>query len=212
MEWKLNVVCNGTTFKTKVLYVNQKPKGGSVKTIKGTLDFFSGFHCQTFSLTHTNTLYFDDTNPKVKQRHPWRYLLDQHTEAHFGKKSRLRRGTGALFAPTQFSLWEAAQLWVRSHWGMKKKKNWEQLGQSQNHDMHPPPLQRQLWGKKGEREFRLSSPMGGLNGERAGGSEGHHACSVCQDRQGTLWHPRSKSQLRTSWRWAIKTWKSGEKK
>lgn len=70
MEWKLNVVCNGTTFKTKVLYVNQKPKGGSVKTIKGTLDFFSGFHCQTFSLTHTNTLYFDDTNPKVKQRHP----------------------------------------------------------------------------------------------------------------------------------------------
>lgn len=58
MEWKLNVVCNGTTFKTKVLYVNQKPKGGSVKTIKGALDFFFWFSLSNFFLNaHEYSLF-----------------------------------------------------------------------------------------------------------------------------------------------------------
>lgn len=31
VEWKLNVTCKGTAFKTKVLCPNKKPKGGFYK-------------------------------------------------------------------------------------------------------------------------------------------------------------------------------------
>lgn len=91
----------------------------------------------------------------------------------FGKKSRLRgRGAGAHFSPTQLSLWEAAQLWTRSHVGMEK------LGTAgpESKPWHAsPPLQRQLWSKEGEREFSRSSQVGGLNCERAG----RHLRALC---------------------------------